>query len=134
MWRSGTLVQHLQTVVDHSPSNKAAPAHQIKIEGDSLLAREMGVVSVNSSHHQAADTVGDALRVVARSSADGVIEAVEGTLPGHHVLAVQWHPERDFTENVISRSLFEKFTELAQKWTEAQGTKRTKQEELGQFF
>ena len=140
VWRSGTLVQHLQTVVDHSPSNKAAPAHQVKIEGDSLLAREMGVdetsplVPVNSSHHQAADTVGDALRVVARSSADGVIEAVEGTLPGHHVLAVQWHPERDFTENVISRSLFEKFTEFAQKWTEAQGTKRTKQEELGQFF
>src|SRR5205085_1128413 len=128
---------HLQTAVVHSPSNKAAPAHQVRVEGDSLLAREMGMdetlplVPVNSSHHQAVGKVGDALRAVARSSADGVIEAVEGVLPGHYVLAVQWHPERDFRENVISRSLFEKFTEVAQKWTEAQGTKRTKQEGLG---
>jgi putative glutamine amidotransferase len=55
-------------------------------------------VAVNSSHHQSADRVGDGLRVAARSAEDGVIEALEGTAPGHFVLAVQWHPERSVND------------------------------------
>src|ERR1039458_8513146 len=45
-----------------------------------------------------ADAAGDGLRVVARSTEDGIIEALEVTAPGHFVLAVQWHPERSVND------------------------------------
>jgi|SRR5579862_233991 len=120
VWRTGTLVQHIETDVNHTPADKAAPCHEVKIEPDSRLAQDMGnaqqVVAVNSSHHQAADVVGDALRVVARCYADGVVEAVEGTLPGHYVLAVQWHPERNFDQDKSSQNLFRHFVDAARDW------------------
>jgi putative glutamine amidotransferase len=122
VWRTGTLVQDIESRINHSPLDKGAPAHKVNIEPDSLLARELGVkqagqvIAVNSSHHQAADVPGDGLRVVARCPDDGTIEAVEGTLPGHYVLAVQWHPERDFRQDENSRNLFAHFINAAQGW------------------
>jgi putative glutamine amidotransferase len=78
------------------------------------LAPEGGlVIPVNSSHHQAAEVVGDGLRVVARCPQDGIIEAVEGTSPDHFVLAVQWHPERS-VEDEPSRAIFRSLVEAAQ--------------------
>src|SRR5215469_11165069 len=76
VWRTGTLVQHIETNVNHSPADKALPCHQVEIELDSHLAHGVGnaKLAVNSSHHQAADVAGDALRIVARSD-DGVVEA-----------------------------------------------------------
>lgn len=120
VWRTGTLVQHIESSVDHSPADKATPCHEVEIAVDSLLAQDLGagqhVVAVNSSHHQAADVAGDALRVVARSREDGIVEAVEGTLPGHYVLAVQWHPERNFAQDPSSQKLFRSFVDAARDW------------------
>lgn len=122
VWRTGTLVQHIESSVNHSPPDKAAPAHNVSVESGSLLARELNtppqgrVISVNSSHHQAADVPGDGLRVVARCSDDETVEAIEGIAADHHVLAVQWHPERDFHDDANSRSLFAQFISAAQKW------------------
>lgn len=47
---------------------------------------------VNSIHHQAIDRLGGDLQVEARSTEDGVVEAIRatGSIP---VFAVQWHPE-----------------------------------------
>jgi putative glutamine amidotransferase len=70
---------------------------------------------VNSSHHQAANIVGDGLRVVARSPQDGVIEALEGASPDHFVLAVQWHPERTVDQDEPSRAIFRALIEAAQQ-------------------
>ncbi|GAC1512531.1 MAG: gamma-glutamyl-gamma-aminobutyrate hydrolase family protein [Terriglobales bacterium] len=64
------------------------------------------IIPVNSSHHQAAESVGQGLRVVARCPEDGVIEAIEGTSPDHFVLAVQWHPERSTDDDAASRAIF----------------------------
>jgi putative glutamine amidotransferase len=95
----------------------------VDIEPDSLLARQLGVdqqrhvIAVNSSHHQAADVPGDGLRVVARCPDDRTIEALEGTLPDHYVLAVQWHPERDFPGQESSSNLFAHFVTAAGTWT-----------------
>ncbi|HEY6251680.1 MAG TPA: gamma-glutamyl-gamma-aminobutyrate hydrolase family protein [Candidatus Angelobacter sp.] len=118
VWRTGTLLQHIETNVNHSPVDKTAPCHEVEIVPDSLLARDLGSprLDVNSSHHQAADVAGDALRVVARSPGDGVVEAVEGTLPGHYVLAVQWHPERNFAQDESSQKLFRSFIDAARDW------------------
>jgi putative glutamine amidotransferase len=60
--------------------------------------------------------VGDALRVVARSPQDGIIEAVEGAPEGHWVLGVQWHPERSFEKNEVSRRIFEKLVAESRAW------------------
>jgi putative glutamine amidotransferase len=123
VWRTGTLIQHIESKVEHSPGREVEIAHQVAIEGNSLLAREIGqgeakaLVAVNSSHHQAAKEPGDALRVVARCPEDGVIEALEGTDSGHYVLAVQWHPEKDFKHDVPSRRLFQGLVKAAEKWS-----------------
>lgn len=121
VWRTGSLVQDIESKIKHS-ARGAEFAHQVTVEPNTLLSNEVGrdsgvvVIQVNSSHHQAADVVGDGLRVTARCSEDGVIEALEGTLPGHYVLAVQWHPERSFASDEPSRLLFQAFVEAAGEW------------------
>lgn len=121
VWRTGSLVQHIESQINHSMRG-GVMAHQIQVEPDTLLAREIssrgksGRLAVNSSHHQAADVVGDGLRVAARCPDDGVVEAIEGTLPGHYVLAVQWHPERTFEIDPPSLQLFQAFVEAAREW------------------
>jgi putative glutamine amidotransferase len=125
VWRTGTLVQHIETAIDHSPADKGAMAHRVFVEPDSLLAREVGlketlpVMAVNSSHHQAAEVVGDGLRAAARCEKDNTIEALEGTAADHYVLAVQWHPERNFADDPSSRALFDSFVRAVSGWKPA---------------
>ena len=117
VWRTGSLVQHIETGVNHEPGKDVVKAHPVAVEPKSQLAGivgESGEIWVNSSHHQSADTVGDGLRVVA-SSQDGIVEAVEGTAPDHWVVAVQWHPERTVDLDEPSRRLFGAFIEAARK-------------------
>ena len=82
-----------QDVPEHAryDADSAARTHSISIESASRLSLMFGSsIEVNSLHHQTVDTLGDGLSVVARA-ADGTVEAVE--MPGHDVVAVQWHPE-----------------------------------------
>ena len=117
VYRTGTLIQHIESPVKHDAGRNVAVAHNVEVTPGSRLAGIVAssldtsdgrkfVVPVNSSHHQAADAVGDGLRAVARSPQDGVIEALEGTSPDHFVLAVQWHPERSVDEDEPSRAIF----------------------------
>ena len=115
--RSGTLVQHIESAVNH---RAGAKAHTVKIEPESRLAGIVGAsktLAVHSSHHQAADAPGDGLRVVAHCVEDGVIEALEGTALGHFVLAVQWHPERSMNDGPelaeSARAIFRAFIAAA---------------------
>jgi putative glutamine amidotransferase len=112
VWRGGSLVQHINSPVNHEAGRKVPQAHKIRVEPVSRLATILASgsgqgleVPVNSSHHQAAAAVGQGLRAVAISPDDQVIEAVEGTSPEHFVLAVQWHPERSLDDE-NSRALF----------------------------
>lgn len=122
VWRTGSLLQHIESAVAHSGKLASNMVHSVVVEPNSLLAHEIGrascpcSIAVNSSHHQAAQVVGDGLRVTARCPDDGVIEAIEGTLPGHYVLAVQWHPERTFENDDPSRKLFHGFVQAARHW------------------
>ncbi len=121
VWRSGSLVQDLQTPVNHSPGREVVEAHPVTITPGSRLSAllpvgEPSVAQVNSSHHQAIRVPGDNLLVSAVSPADGVIEGVELDSPDHFVVAVQWHPERTYTQSAFSRAIFAAFLREANDW------------------
>jgi len=126
VYNQGTLVQHLESAVNHAAGRTVPQAHKVRLDPFSRLAsllvsqEETGIgpleFAVNSSHHQAADAVGDGLRVVARCSEDGVIEAVEGVSPEHWVIAVQWHPERSYDDDPNSQAIFRALVEAAKNF------------------
>lgn len=120
VYRQGSLVQHIESAVNHEAGRKVPIAHEVVVEKESLLGRivrdgngDGAPVPVNSSHHQSADAIGKGLRVSARCPDDGVIEAIEGTDPEHFVLAVQWHPERSVDQDAPSRDIFRALVEAA---------------------
>ncbi len=124
VYRSGSLVQHIESAVNHSPGRAVANAHAVRIEPKSKLAEIVGTalgaqstLAVNSSHHQSADAVGDGLRAVAQSAEDGIVEALDGTAPGHLGLAVQGHPERSVNDGPevaeSAHAIFRAFIEAA---------------------
>jgi len=128
VYRNGSLIQHIpdflpedvRARVNHEAGSKVAVAHEVKIDDGSKLAEIVNgkggaqqVVPVNSSHHQAARTIGSGLRISARCAEDGIIEALEGTDPGHLVIAVQWHPERSVDDDQPSRAIFRALVEAA---------------------
>lgn len=110
----GTLIQHLDNTAVHQVRgpDPALPAHQIVVEPGSRLAAILGegAHAVNSRHHQAVDRVGAGLRVTARSTPDGIIEALERSDRGF-ALAVQWHPEDQVRKDAEQRKLFRAFAE-----------------------
>lgn len=115
----GTLIQDLPSErpggLDHAPAaNRASRSHDLVVERGSRLAEALGAteLDVNSSHHQAVDSVGHALIVSARSS-DGVIEGLETAREADWwAVAVQWHPE-ELTGDAAEwdRGLFRAFAE-----------------------
>jgi putative glutamine amidotransferase len=116
----GSLVQHIESTINHEAGRNVPVAHSVVVERKSLLGdifgragADLGELPVNSSHHQSADLPGDRLRIVSRSPQDGIVEAIEGTSPDHFVLAVQWHPERSVDLDEPSRALFEAFVAAA---------------------
>jgi putative glutamine amidotransferase len=130
VWRGGRLVQHLAEQPVKHRARGVVEAHEATVAPDSLLGRTIASpeapesggllhLPVNSSHHQAIETAGDGLLVVARSPEDGVIEAIEGApdgVGGRFVVGVQWHPERTFDESAASRALFARFIAEAASW------------------
>ena len=70
-------------------------SHEIRFEPGSRMAElyaPLATARVNSIHHQAVDRLGGDLVVDARSSADGIVEAIRWRGSGY-ALGVQWHPE-----------------------------------------
>jgi len=123
--RGGSLAQHIpdflpaetRAKVNHDAGKSVAVAHSIQADKNSRLAaivRER-IIPVNSSHHQSADAIGKGLRIVARCTADGIVEALEGTSPDHFMLAVQWHPERSVDDDEPSRAIFRALVEAARE-------------------
>ena len=114
----GTLIQHLDNAAAHvvRGNDPALPVHEILIEPGTRLAAILGegAHAVNSRHHQAVERAGAGLRVTARSTPDGVIEAMERSDRGF-ALAVQWHPEDQARRDATQRKLFEAFAEACRR-------------------
>ncbi len=118
----GTLIQDIPTQVPDALTHsvpiasrpRSAVAHNVAVASDSRLAELVGAgeLGVNSSHHQAVETLGAGLVITARAP-DGVVEGVES--PTHtFCLGVQWHPEAMVESSPVMRRLFEGLIEAAQ--------------------
>lgn len=95
--RGGGIDQHLDDLgAVHRAEPGAFVPHDVIAEAGSTVASILGPdpVEVRSHHHQGLGTLGAGLAVSARSP-DGLIEAIEGVVPGDFCVAVLWHPEED---------------------------------------
>lgn len=122
----GTLYQDLPSqlnealIAHRQQMPKWQWTHEVEV-GESAAAGIMGSRSlrVNSYHHQAIKDLATPLVAVARSSADGVIEAAEHRdLSERWILGVQWHAEamRDLREEGPEhRNLFRAHVEAAER-------------------
>ncbi len=123
----GTLYQDLPSQLDEAmiAHRQRTPkwqwTHEVEVEVGSEIAGIMGSrkLRVNSYHHQAIKDLAGPLLAVARSSSDGVIEAVEHRdLSERWILGVQWHAEamRDLREEGPEhRNLFKAHVEAARR-------------------
>lgn len=115
VFMGGTLIQDipskLKSPIKHMDTeSEGRPSHRVQIASGSLLESLAGgnQSMVNSTHHQALDRVGSGLDVIARAP-DGIIEAVVLRSQGPLVLGVQWHPEKCFSYDTLSKNIFDHF-------------------------
>lgn len=112
----GTLVQHIQSDINHAGPPDDRDRHDVTIEEGTRLGELLGrELNVNSSHHQAVDVPGDGLRVTSRAP-DGIVEALEDPARAFYI-GVQWHPE-DMASEESSKRLFGAYIEAARKRAE----------------
>lgn len=115
----GTLILDIPTTfgakLDHRQSARmSGPVHEILVQPKSRLASLIGggKLAVNSSHHQAVRDVAPKFNLVAHSTGDGVVEAIELD-DKQFVVGVQWHPERLYTDHKHALALFRALVEAA---------------------
>jgi len=93
--------------------------HLAKVLPNNLLSQISGVSEgkVATNHHQAIDHLAKDFKVLAISN-DGIIESIgwKDTLNNPFLMAVQWHPERMDTLNMLSTPIAKKFLEAADKY------------------
>ncbi|MCK4671265.1 MAG: gamma-glutamyl-gamma-aminobutyrate hydrolase family protein [Candidatus Aegiribacteria sp.] len=98
----------IEGALDHHGKPRSPEKHFVRIMTNTILQEILGSeAEVSSFHHQTISRIPDGFRLAAKSS-DGVIEAIESDDGG--VLAVQWHPERDFTGPLILNGMFSRLT------------------------
>ena len=113
----GTHCQHIfdRPQVHIAHQNKET-RHEVRVCPGTLLSRIFGgaqTLTVNSTHHQAVETLAPSLSLSAVSP-DGVIEAYEA---GETLLATQWHPERLLDEGM--QPIWDWFVGLCRQQKEA---------------
>ena len=110
--RGGTLIQDIgsqlpEAIKHEQGAPRDRPSHRDHAarnrRGLSGL-RALSMLSCNSHHHQAIESLGADLVATAWST-DGVIEALEDPRPDRFIVAVQWHPELGWERDAISQRL-----------------------------
>lgn len=119
VYKGGTLVQHMKGDPHRTvprPKDPSAPMHEVSVEPETKLASILGAGQhpVNSRHHQAVGKLAAGLRISAKSSKDGVVEAIE--LPEKEfAVAVQWHPEDQVRSDETQLKLFQAFAAAVER-------------------
>ena len=117
--RGGSLIQDINSQVPNAikheqgvPRDRAS--HRVTLQEGTRLSSIAGTgdAVVNSHHHQAIESIGADLVATAWST-DGVIEAIEDPRADLFVMAVQWHPELGWENDVLSQRLFRTFVNEA---------------------
>lgn len=115
----GSLIQDLteegRFMPHGAPSGSDALVHDVKLAGQSRIARaaRSEVVSCSTHHHQGADRLGDGIAATGWAE-DGLVEAIErdrGWMVG-----AQWHPEDTAPTDPAQQGLFD---ELVRRGREA---------------
>lgn len=111
--QGGNLLLHipedLPNALPHKDPLDPAHRHTLDLTPGSLMDRVYGdgELRVNSMHHMAIDEVAPGFQVTARCP-DGVIEAVESTMPDWFAMGTQFHPETE-TASALDVRIFEEF-------------------------
>ncbi len=105
------LIQNISTQVDdpddHNGKADDPRKHTVEIADGTILRKILGSeIEVCSFHHQAIAGIPKGYHCASESS-DGVIEAMESD--DGLVIAVQWHPERDYTGPLILNYMISRF-------------------------
>jgi putative glutamine amidotransferase len=124
--RGGTLIQDIRSQVRDAIKHeqgapRGRPSHRVRLLDESKLSQIAGTLDavVNSHHHQAIESIGADLIATAWTT-DGVIEALEDPRSDRFVMAVQWHPELGWEDDVLSQQLFKSFVSHAAQAHESQ--------------
>lgn len=123
--RGGTLIQDINSRVPGAIKHEqGAPrdrlSHGIWLNENTRLSNIARVLDarVNSHHHQAIESIGANLAATAWAP-DGIIEALEDPRPDRFIVAVQWHPELGWQNDLFSQRLFRAFVNEAMNTREA---------------
>jgi putative glutamine amidotransferase len=104
----GSLYQDIRHQIKGAQEHKNAQ-HALKITGTFPHDLQQSSLTINSNHHQAVKTLGNALEVFAEAD-DGIIEGIY--LKAHpFMVGVQWHAEQGC--DTLSLKLLELFIEKA---------------------
>jgi len=92
--------------------------HDIELYPGGILANLMDSSThfVNSLHGQAVKELGQGLKEEAHAP-DGLIEAFRLDSEEQYVLAIQWHPEWQYSEKPISRAIFKSFGDAVRQFS-----------------
>jgi putative glutamine amidotransferase len=117
----GSLIIDIPSDYDTTIIHRRGGDHMVKIVEGTLLSELITPDSglVNSSHHQAVETLAPGYRATAFAR-DGIIEAIEPVEPDGHpfILGVQWHPEtliRESENHPFSLPILLRFVEEVHK-------------------
>lgn len=118
--QGGNLLLHipedLPTALPHKDPLDPDHRHTLEITPGSMMDRVYGdgELRVNSMHHMAVDEVAPGFAVTARCP-DGVVEAIESTLPDWFAVGTQFHPEAR-TASALDVRVFEEFLNGVQEF------------------
>jgi putative glutamine amidotransferase len=111
--QGGNLLLHIPedrpSALPHLDPLDSAHRHTLELAPGSIMDRVYGdgELRVNSMHHMAVDEVAAGFEVTARCP-DGIIEAIESTMPDWFAFGTQFHPEAD-TASALDIRIFEEF-------------------------
>jgi len=124
--RGGTLIQDINSQVPNAIKHEQGiprdrPSHRVRLSEHTRLSQIASAVDavVNSHHHQAVKSLGANLVATAWTT-DGVIEALEDPRADRFIVAVQWHPEIGWQNDLLSQRLFRAFVNEAMNAREAE--------------